>query len=200
MNFAALRAEVRARGVADEVTDARINTWINVSINEICEEADWPFLLATATGPAPLTIADVRTIESVTDTTLQRKLLPLDRRSVSDDFPDLTSTGSPAGYFFTSQTTIDVFPANTSSTLQVRYWKAQVDLSGDSDTPVIPTRYHYAIVDLAYARARADKADTEGAATARAEADRLLVPMRQNLLGGQDDRPLLLDVGGGDDW
>lgn len=192
MNLSALIAEVQARGF-DTVSSARITTWINVAYNELLETADWPFLTATASGIAPLTISDLRTIESVA--IADRKLEPADRRDLSDRYMDLSVEGTPESYFLTSATTLDTYPRGTD-TLTVRYWKAPAELSG-SDTPVIPARYHYAIVDWAVARAYEDSDEPQMAAAARAAGDRLLQAMTTSLLNGQHDRPTRMVMSGG---
>lgn len=194
MNLSELRAEVQARGF-NNIEDARIDRWVNLAVNEIAETADWPFLHAEATGPAPLTIADLRTIESVEDTTNAVKLIPADRRDLSDRYPDLTVSGSPVFYFLTAPDTVDVYPRGGS--LRVRYWSFPADLSADTDEPVIPARYQYAIVDYAVARAYADSDEFASAQAARLEGDRLILAMTTSLIDAEHDRPARMTMLGG---
>ena len=150
MTLADLQVELQARGF-DYLSTTRQNYYINSAYQiDICEDSDWPFLEVTTTGTAPLTITDLRSIESVIDTTQACKLRPLDRRSITDDYDtSLTTAGSPSFYYLTTATTVSVYPANTTDTLSVRYWKFPAALSAASDTPVVPTRFHPLIVDAA---------------------------------------------------
>lgn len=193
MNLGELRAEVKARGF-DPVEDARIDRWLNLAVTEILETADWPFLHDEATGAAPLTIADLRSVESVEDTVNAVKLIPADRRDLSDRYPDLTASGSPVFYFLTAPDTVDVYPRGGS--LRVRYWSFPADLAG-TDEPVIPARYQYAIVDYAVARAYADSDEFAAAQAARQEGDRLVLAMTSNLLDSEHDRPARMTMLGG---
>lgn len=194
MNLAQLRAEVRARGF-DYLPNDRINQFLNVAMHEVCEAADWPFLEATATGTPPLTINDLRTVESVEDTASGRKLLPIDRRDLTDRYRDLTVTGDPCWYYLDGTNIVDVFPRG--GTLRVRYFKTVTDLASDSDTPVIPGRYQYIIIDWAVARCFAANDEPSHAEAARQEGDRIMAMMRESLLGWQHDRPLQQTMMGG---
>lgn len=164
-----------------------MTTYLNVAVTEIAELHDWPFLLASTTGTSPLTISDLRSIESVS--TPSSKLTPIDRRDLSDYATNLSQTGTPNHYYLSSSTQISTYPVGTE-TLTVRYWKVPTELSAGGDTPVIPTRYHYAIVDYAAARAYADSDNPEAAANARREGERLVGLMMESLLQGQHDRPM----------
>lgn len=199
MQLSDLRAEMQARGF-DYLSTARCNTYLNVAVQEICELEDWPFLLATTTGAAPLTIADLRTVQTVVDVPTNRKLRPSNLGQITDTYPAPTTTGSPVFYYFTSQNTISVFPVNTAEQIKVTYWKTPADMVADTDVPVIPARYQYAIVDYACGRAFADASDFNEAQAARAEGDRLVQMMQANLVDPQHDSPELIRTAGGLDW
>ena len=88
MTFQQLLTEFFARGF-DYLNDSgagetRAKQWINQSYQEICGLDDWPFLEATASGGSPLTIADLRTILSLTDTTTNTNLGFIDRRTLNE--------------------------------------------------------------------------------------------------------------------
>lgn len=193
MNYTELITEVKARGF-DYASDTRVGRWVNLAISEIVEQQDWPFLQNETTGAAPLTISDLRTIESVEDTTNGVKLEPRDRRELSDTYIDLDEPGHPLYYFLTDDTTIDTYPR--SGVLRVRYWVSPADLSG-TQTPVIPARYHYGIVDFAVARGYADNDEPERAQAARLEGERVIAMMTNSLLHGQHDRPRRMTYVGG---
>ena len=122
MNLLDLRTELYARGF-DYLSSTRANYFINRAYSELCEEEDWPFLEATTSGTAPVSITDLRTIETVIDTTATRRLQPLDRRHILEDDYQLSTTGSPSCYYLTSCNTLAVYPANTTDTISERYWK-----------------------------------------------------------------------------
>lgn len=188
MNLEALRTEFQARGFG-YLSSSRSNAYLNSAyLLDICEVEDWPFLEASTSGEAPLTVSDLRSVESVIDTTQLTKLKPIDRRQLTDLYDvDLTTAGSPAFYYLSGETVVSVYPTATD-TISVRYWKAPAELSG-TDTPVIPTRFHSLIIDFAVARAYEDSDDYELAQNARENALTRLQEMRISLLGQNRDLP-----------
>lgn len=188
MNLGDLRTALQARGF-NHLSTTEIDRCLNYAYSvDICEAEDWPFLETTATGSSPLTISDLRAVESVIDTTNDVKLIPLDRRTITDFDVDLARAGAPTNYYVTSGTIVNVYPANTVS-LSVRYWEVPTALSSESDTPVIPTRFHPVIVDAAVMRAYelADEYVAQQAAFTAFQGR--LEQMRFSLLEQQHDRP-----------
>lgn len=101
MTLAEARAEVIARGF-DYLTAARINNYLNRSLASLSAEASWPWLEGTLTGPAPVALTgavDVRAIQSCVDRNSQNVLVPIDRRTLTDSYPDLTTVGSPIYWY-----------------------------------------------------------------------------------------------------
>jgi hypothetical protein len=181
-----LRDELAARGFG-HLTPARLTRFINLGMTELCEQAPFPFLAVRSIGTAPITVSDFRLIESV-ETSEGVKLRPLDRRIVTDQDPGLDDTGSPTYYFFTGAgTTIDVWPANPSLTITVRYLKVPDALSDDDDVPAVPERYRMGIVDYAAGRAHAELGQHDQAAAARSEGDRTVAFMEASLIDPQVD-------------
>jgi hypothetical protein len=199
VDFADLKTELAERGF-DYLSDARLARYINLAYHEVCEQALWPFLQAESSGTAPLVIANLRMVESVEDSTNQCKLAPIDRRALTDGYPGLPDTGSPSFYYFTGQTALAVYPASDDAQITVRYWRSPADLSDDADEPAVPTRYQYAIVDYAVARAASDNGEPDKALAARQEGDRLVEFMLQSLIDPQADRSSLQALGDGTDW
>ena len=191
MNLTALQTELQARGFDDVTDTTRLNYWINLAYQvDICEAEDWPFLATTATGTAPLTISDLRTVLSVIDSTNAVKLRPMDPSNITDDWDTrLTTTGSPWLYYVTGTTVVSVYPANTTSSLSVRYIKVPAALSAGSDTPVIPDRFHYLIVDAAVRRAYRNKDNFEAAQFLDPIVEEGLQKMRDAYLTQQHDAP-----------
>lgn len=196
LTFATMTTELQARGF-DYLSATRAGYFLNRSYWEICEEANWPFLGASTTGTAPLTIATLRTVESVIDTTARVKLRPLDVRAITDENVDLTTTGTPL-YYYVRNSIISVFPANTTDTLSVRYWQAPAELTG-TDASLIPARFRQLIVDGAVAYAYMDTDDFDAANETFSIWEAGKERMRQSLLIQQADRPeqTIVDVTSG---
>ena len=188
MNLADLTTELGARGF-DYLTEARRTYFLNQAyLTDICETEEWPFLEATATGNAPLTIADLRVIESVVDENQQIKLTPLTRKAITDLSPDLDQAGNPESYYITSGNTVNTWP-NAANSLTVRYHKVPTELSSPTDTPLLPSRWQYLIVEGAVKRAYEDDDEYAAAQAADALFQVRLQAMRDSLLHQQHDRP-----------
>lgn len=193
MTFQELLTEFYARGF-DYLNDGgagatRAKRWINQGYMDIIEADDWPFLNDSVSGVAPLTITDLGTVESCVNDTTKRSLSFVDRRTLVESYPDLTTAGSARYAYFSDATTLQVFPVSTSETITVRYWQIPTELSAAGDTPLIPARYQYAIIDYACGRAYMDSDNPEMAQAARADADSLVQAMRTRLLYPQHQDP-----------
>jgi len=188
VNLADLATELGARGF-DYLTEARRTYFLNQAyLTDICETEEWPFLEATATGNAPLTIADLRVIESVVDENQQVKLTPLTRTAITDLSPDLDQAGNPESYYLTGGNTVNTWP-NAANSLTFRYHKVPAELSSPTDTPLLPSRWQYLIVEGAVKRAYEDDDEYAAAQAADALFQVRLQAMRDSLLHQQHDRP-----------
>lgn len=168
----------------------RTTQYLNQAMQEIDSASLWPYLLTSTTGAAPLTISDLRRVQSVVDTTNGFSVLsPSDERSLVRMYGDLTTTGQPESFYFTSQTQISVYPANTTNTLSVHYWKVATDLSAAGDAPLMPDRFRPIIVELAVAKAFREKNMDQEAAIAMQEYGRLLEFMQLELVNPQAQGP-----------
>lgn len=161
MNFEQLITRFAAQGF-EYLSTAELGEYINDSyLLDICEDEDWPFLEETATGVAPLVIENLRAVEYVVNSTQKNSLVPIDRRHlIADVDTDLTTAGTPTYWYLTAGNTVNVYPANTSDKLSVRYWKVPAELSGTA-TPLLPSRFHSLLVDGAVARAYENSDDYE---------------------------------------
>jgi hypothetical protein len=188
VNLAELCSGLEQRGF-DYLTTPQLEGYVNDAyLVDICEAEDWSFLEATASGAAPLTVSDLRSVEYVIDTTQETKLAPLDRRMLTDDFSaTITTTGSPSYYYLDSGTTLRVYPVETDSLL-VRYFKTPPRLSG-SASPLLPDRFHSLIVDAAAARAYENSDDYELAQNALTNFQSRMQAMREALLDPYRDGP-----------
>lgn len=161
-------------------SQARRDRWINEGYQSLLEEADFPFEESTATGAAPLTIADLRDVRYVGNT--DGELVQRSRQEIMGwNASQQTQTGN-ASYWYQDGSQIKVWPLDTRS-ITVRYLRTPPDLSAAGDTPIVPARYHDLIVDFAVLRALRDRSNYQ-------EADALwqamqvdLTRMRTALLG-----------------
>lgn len=196
MTLAELRTELQSRGF-DYVTDSRLNRWLNRAQQRICDRHNWPFLETTTTGAAPLTISDVRTILSVTDTDSDATLLHEDARSIKEYDPTLAATGTPL-YYYLNGSAVTTYPVSTNG-LSVTYIKAPADMSSDSDSPVLPSRYHLLLVDFAACEAYKDSDNLEAFQILRGDVEEQIQEMVNALLV-QGDAGTITPASGSGDW
>lgn len=199
--FLELQTEFYARGY-DYMNDGgaqvtRAKAWLNQSYLELCEEDLWPFLLTTATGAAPLTIADVRTLYTVVDTAANKVLAPTQEDDLIDTYTTLTTTGAPL-WFYMSDTSVKTYPVG--GTLSVRYWKVPAELSANGDVAVVPPRFCNLVVDGAVRRSCNDNEDADGARQAEDERQRGIDLMRRSLLMRDGLRHYMRVTGASEDW
>lgn len=188
MNSEELTAEFLGRGF-DYLTNSKALGYLNDSyLVDICGDQDWSFLEGTATGTAPLTLPEFETVEYAIDTTTERKILPLDRRLLTDEYPTLAEVGTPLFYYLTEGKVLNVYPTNTTDSLLVKYWKTPARLSGTA-TPLMPERFHSLIIDGAVARAYQDSDDYELSQNAYESFQQRLQKMREALLDPSRDGP-----------
>ncbi len=195
MTFAEIRTEVLARGSdylnADAAGVTRVKRFVNTAYLEIVDMEHWPFREAKAIGTAPLAVADLGDIESVRVTNeSNRRLDSLERRSNDGD---LTTTGSPSSYYVTSGTVVTTYPIG--GTLQVSHWKVPAELSADGDTPILPARFHYLIVEGAMRKVYLDADNFEGATAVKQELEGGVELMRRSLGVAESGRILVLEAG-----
>lgn len=196
MTFAELVTEFMARGfdyLGTTAGEVRAKRWINDAYQEITDYADWPFLEATAEGTAPLSVTELGHVLSAANKTVESPLKPVDRRNIVQSFdPALKMTGTAYLWYREGETTIAVWPGDTTSTIAVRYVKKPPELSATSDVPVLPTRFHSLIVDGAAVRAYKDKDNFEAGQFVRQEWERGLKQMVNALLQPNHDSDQLV--------
>lgn len=179
MTFAELKAELLNRGFnyLDQNDPLRSGRFINWAMHELDDAYLWPYREATATGAAPLTIADLGIVEMVTDST-GYPLEPLEYRDVVYSWGDPTQAGVAFGWYERNGQVL-AFPA--TGTITVKYWKVTPDLSAAGDIPLSPTRFHGLIVDLAVRRAYRDSDNASLADDLNAQIDADLQKMANAL-------------------
>lgn len=152
MDLTTARVRLAGRGF-DYLTTDQIDEALNTAKNSIEDAYPWPWLDATATGTAPLTITDLKQILYVVDATTDRRLFGMDVRSIAEQNASLDQQGDPMFWWIDGLTTLRSWPIS-SHTLNVRYRKFSPDLAiGGTETPLIPVRYHPVWIDMAVVEA-----------------------------------------------
>lgn len=155
MDLSTARTELRNRGFTD-LSDTRANIFLNAAKNMFEDMYPWPWLETTATGTAPLTVSDMKSVLMVSDTSRNNVLVGMERAQILRIDPSLIDTSAPPIYWYpTSTDTVRIWPASTGTSLSVLYIKFSPELSG-SDAPLIPTRYHNLWIDFAAVEAYRD--------------------------------------------
>lgn len=191
-----VRTEVLARGF-DDLDSTRTNRIINDAYQWVLSQALWPFREATASGAAPLTIADIGVLGSVTDTANgSRKLEWTDRRTLVEHYNDLTVTGAPRCFYIEGGTVVKTYPVG--GTLSVRYWKDAAKLTADGDILIIPDKWVQVVIDRACWRACVDRQDWAGATTLAGVVDSAMAAMLLDQLAQQASDPDRIVIYGGE--
>lgn len=183
MTFTELKQALADRGQA-RLSAAQQGTHVNNAMHELDAEELWPYRQTSTTGAAPLAITDLGQVETVFTTTGNTPLIVSTYAEMVARVGDLTKTAAdPTYWYFTSAgaQSISTFPV-TTRTLKVQYWKVGTDLSGGSDTPLAPARWHHVIVAIADRLALEAKGDYASAQAVQATVDRELAKMRTDLL------------------
>lgn len=158
MDFTALKQELSDRGFA-RLTAARQGLLVNEGRRQLDNAFLWPYRLTSASGAAPLTITDLGVVEEVMNTAAANMPLDfMDRRSILDQYGELTTAGAPILWYIDNGV-VRTYPVG--GTLAVRYFKRTPVLAAGGDTPLAPVDYHLLYVDLAEREAHRTKGDDE---------------------------------------
>lgn len=202
MDLGDLRDEVQGRGFDFDfdVDNTRVDRWINRGYHRICDRHPWTFLETTTTGTGTVTITDLRAVYSVVDLTQDTALPYADIRTLREIDPGLDLQGQPEVWYMSDEDTIAIYPVNSATSLSVRYIKVPTDLSASSDTPIIPSRYHYLIVEAAVAYAYRDTDNFEAAGLVEDEFEKGLLEMGDAILTPNFDSPTDMVSYSSTDW
>lgn len=160
-------------------TSDPLATWLNASMHEFEDAAEWSFLLKQTTivgnaGDSSLILpSDFFKTVSIRNSTDGNKLKWVDSRQFDADVFDFTVQDVPTTYTTLGQTIIRLYPVlDTTTTFVLTYESALLDMVNDTDVPGIPTRYHYSgIVQGAAAIALQAENEEERSTAARALFD-----------------------------
>lgn len=170
MNLNEARTELAARGF-DELSPTRLTSFLNIAKSQFEDAYTFPWLEASEAGTSPLTIEDLKQVLHVVDTSNHVELEGVTSSYIVAELSsDLDAQGQPLVWWLDGENVVKTWPVNTSTQLSVRYLKQSPELTDNTDTPLIPVRYHQTWIDLAVVRAHMDADAPDLAASARAVA------------------------------
>jgi hypothetical protein len=204
VTFKELQEEVIARGFENIATDtggeARIKRWINQSYREVIDHRAWAFLEATKEGKAPLAIADLGHVLSISNLTNETLLTFMERAALLHWDPALTGVGVGNRWYLESGNSIHVYPTDAESTYLVRYLKEVADLVANGDEPVVPSAYHGVIEDGAVLRAYKTTDNFQAGQFVRTEFNNGLKSMVKGLRVNYDSAKTIIRTGSVNDY
>jgi hypothetical protein len=189
VNLSEAQAELDGRGF-DYLPEGRKTQMLNRARNDFEDFWLWPWLVATKTGAAPLTISDVKYVLLVKDAASHRELLGVTASDLGQDDTDVAAAGTPTSWWIDDSAgdeVLNVWPV-APATLSVRYVRESPELSNGTDTPLIPARYHPLWIDLAVVRALQDSDNFPSSQMLRTDAYGAAGP-RRSLRDAQPPEP-----------
>jgi hypothetical protein len=128
-------------------------------------------------------VSDLRRVLSVLSTTDSLPLTQVSREWVVQTFGSTSApTTLPRWFYVDAGSIVTIFPNASTKTISVRYIKVPAELSANSDTAVVPARYHEVVVQGAVRRAYEDADDFQNAQLVEASRRQELERMRVALL------------------
>lgn len=192
MNFGELIEEVANRGFTDMLDggprEARVKRHVNAAHREVVDEAPWPFLPTTAEGNAPILLADLAHVLSVSNRATDAVLDPIDERQVTEMDPTREETGSGEYWFRADLTHLAVWPLDTTSKFAIRYVRRATKMVAPTDMPLVPEEYDELTVSGSVIRLYRGKDNFEAAQFERQEWERGMTGMKHALLKPNYDR------------
>lgn len=194
LTFSTAKTELYAMGFSDFNDsggngELRVGRAINEAQWEILEEINHPLTRTTTSSTAPVTLTRPKAVLSVTNSTTDTVLDSVDIDTLDDLHPDQPDTGSPVYWYFSSETAISVYPANTSDTIKVRYVQYPAEMSS-TDALTVPQRFHGAVLNRAASKLwRNFLSNHEEADRCEGECQRILAVFQNSIAGRERDRP-----------
>lgn len=189
MDLQTMRTEVQARGFS-HVTSTYIDRWINLTMQDVNNRYPWPYLETSTSGASPVTVSDLGHVLTVNDITDRIPLQWRDIRILKEYSPALSDTGNPRFWYRdgTASNVIRTYPVN-ANTIEIRYHKTAADLAADGSSPLMPTAFHYILVEGACMRAYRRANELAAAADAAGEVEVGISKMAALLLPPQYNEP-----------
>lgn len=195
MNLGDMIIEMQDHGFEDSSPDT-LTGFINDAYYDICSRQPWPFLeaLATVNTVANQVTLDVpadfdKAIRLVIDSEAAR-LEPARADDIYSRFNGaLTDTGLPVAYYFVGNE-VRLYPIpDAAYTITLYYLKVPAALATNTDTPILPTKHHRAIVLGALVAAYRMEDDPGNADVFEAQFEKRLATMAEDVWKKQYDRP-----------
>lgn len=183
------RAKYRARDIgnvltSDDIWDGHINAVYHKFLNRTefgleMGQADIIFAAGDASKSLP---TDVYQILAIRDITNNSELTPiLTWRQLITEFPDISSTGTSYAYRIQGGT-LSLYPVTQDAvTVRIYYYEPADTLDADSDVPIIPERYHEALVYGAVAEAHRDDQNLQVAGSYMKQFEELVMQAIEEL-------------------
>ena len=186
MNLGELRTALhRKTGIAVDTT--ALTEFVNEAVQAIGEERDWPWQDAvdsfTSTGAEAYYLpSDYVRTRAVTVGSYPTNQISL----AAHDAYDTTYMPGALHTYTIEEGQLLIKPAPASGTTVVhRYVAEETPLVADTDEPLLPTRFHQAIVNYASAIVLDRAGDEKRAASARLEYERWLKRMTDSMVRSQ---------------
>lgn len=166
MNFLDCVQDVAFR-LDNQSINNQIKVWVNLAQQEIARADNWHFLGATSSLTTTSGISEYALsgncdkVLAMWQATTPAKLAYLDAVDFVKMFPDPSDTGEPRCYTLFKEGYTQLYPIpNGTYTVFYKYKKMLPDLSSDSDTSLIPKKWHELLIHGALARAYQYNDDT----------------------------------------
>jgi len=199
-----MRAE-RSRNVAfDYLTATSMDLMLNRAKDDFEDFWPFPWLRATVSGTAPLIFSDLKYVVLVKEISTNREITGIDIRQLGQDGTDLNLLGEPIHWYLsespTDRVTMSLWPV-AATDLSVIYVRQTPILDDDTDTPLIPSRYHSIWIDWAVIQAYrdSDNFSTASALEAATVARMQGVVERYETRNRQNSRVMSIRSGGEDE-
>jgi hypothetical protein len=168
MNLGQARVALAARGF-DYLDGASMNLMLNRARNDFEDHWEWPWLRATASGPAPLDLADLKYVKRVSGPD-GNGIWGLETENVDTAAP-VTSGGRYWYLLDDVNEHVKICLVGNPIAVTVDYIRQTPELDDDLDTPVIPARYHAVWIDWAVIQAYKDSDNFTAAQALQADVN-----------------------------
>lgn len=189
------------RGIQSAVKD-----FINKAQKDVINsELEWPFTYAngsitTASGTGEYTLAaDLKTIDQDTvyiDLGGSKSLMPLEYLAYDEYIRDYLSLNSdpndnhlaePRNFYITQDSKLGLYPEPDGVyTISYQYWSTHSDMASNTDTPVVPERFHDIIINRAKYYAYMLRSDLQSAQLTDRDYREGITRMRVELINRKD--------------
>jgi hypothetical protein len=187
-NLALFRDSVRARcGISDGdafFADSDVDDMVNEALQVISSEADWPWLQAATTFS---TVSGTQGYTPPSDWSVTRVLSidgykPLEWRSLPEiRGVETTFTSRPTAFTTNAETILLAPVPDGAYTVRHDYSVSESDLVSDTDEPLLPAQFHFAVVAKAAELMHLRQRDTQRAAAQMTEYTTWLTRMRRHM-------------------